>query len=221
MLVSDWNKSFPKKTAQLSASLANMIRRRNFLPLLAGAAVSAGALPVILAAPSIARSQPLRGTLTPADDKSLTKSSVASSVDLGKAIGRAAREGRTLVLEPGDYIVADVDLPDGARITGAPGATRLIYKGGGRFLRAAGRGRIELRGLIIDGAGLPLSAETPALVHARAVEALTIDNCQFQNAAGSAIQLEACSARITATPSDARATTHSTPSTEPQASPRQ
>ncbi|MDO1581407.1 TIGR03808 family TAT-translocated repetitive protein [Rhizobium oryzicola] len=174
-----------------------MIKRRNFLPLMALTAISTALHPAANASAASDRRQPLRGTLPPEHEDTLTKSSVAPGADLAKALAKAVREGRTLMLEAGDYAVSDLDLPDGAHLTGIPGATRLIYKGGGSFLRTQGSGRVSLQGLIIDGAGRPLAPDSPALLHARAVDRLTIANCQFQDASASAIQLEGCSARLT------------------------
>jgi hypothetical protein len=69
-----------------------------------------------------------------------------------RAINEAAAAGRILRLPPGSYVVSNIDLPDGARITGVPGATRLIYGGRGHFMLAEGARRIELSGLTLDGA---------------------------------------------------------------------
>jgi hypothetical protein len=52
---------------------------------------------------------------------------------------RRRAAGRILRLPPGSYVVSNIDLPDGARIIGVPGATRLIYGGRGHFMLAEGR----------------------------------------------------------------------------------
>jgi hypothetical protein len=57
-----------------------------------------------------------------------------------RAINEAAAAGRILRLPPGSYVVSNIDLPDGARIIGVPGATRLIYGGRGHFMLAEARG---------------------------------------------------------------------------------
>jgi hypothetical protein len=65
---------------------------------------------------------------------------------------RRRRAGRILRLPPGSFVVSNIDLPDGARIIGVPGATRLIYGGRGHGMLAEGARRIELSGLDLDGA---------------------------------------------------------------------
>lgn len=53
----------------------------------------------------------------------------AQGKKLNSIIARAARDNQPVFLPPGDYNVGNLDLPDGARLHGVAGATRLVYSG--------------------------------------------------------------------------------------------
>lgn len=113
-----------------------------------------------------------------------------------RAIEEAAASGRVLSLPPGSYVISNITLPDGARIEGVPGATRLIYGGRGHGLLAEGGNRIELRGLMIDGANQLLGDHVSGLVHLRGVAEAIIEDVSVTGADGHGVTLEACGGRI-------------------------
>ncbi|WP_340159943.1 TIGR03808 family TAT-translocated repetitive protein [uncultured Hoeflea sp.] len=113
-----------------------------------------------------------------------------------RAIDDAAAAGRILRLPPGRFVVSNIDLPDGARIAGVPGATRLIYGGRGHFMLAEGARRIELSGLVFDGANQRLGDHVSALVHLRSVSEAIVDGMVIAGADGHGLTLEACGGRI-------------------------
>ena len=115
-----------------------------------------------------------------------------------RAIDLAAAEDRVLRLPPGTYVMSNIDLPDGARIAGVPGATRLIYGGRGHGLMAEGARRIELSGLVLDGANQQLGPHVSGLMHLRGVTEAILDNVTIAGADGYGVTLEACGGRITA-----------------------
>ena len=115
---------------------------------------------------------------------------------LQRAINAAAAEGRVLRLPPGSFVVSNIDLPDGARIAGAPGATRLIYGGHGHFMLAEGARRIELSGLVLDGANQRLGGHVSGLVHLRGVAEAVIEDTAIAGADGHGVTLEASGGRI-------------------------
>ena len=86
----------------------------------------------------------------------------ASSADqtaaLQAAIERAAAAGAVLHLPTGVFHCGTLGLPSGARISGVPGGTRLVYSGAGAFIVASKAGGISLEGLVIDGASQPLDS---------------------------------------------------------------
>ncbi len=66
-------------------------------------------------------------------------------------IDNAARNNAPVFLPPGNYDVSNLTLPDNTRITGIPGASRLVYGGEGHLMSADKAKRIELSGLVLDG----------------------------------------------------------------------
>ena len=56
------------------------------------------------------------------------------------------------------------------------GVNRIVFSGGTHFLRARGLKRLSLSGLVIDGANLPLAAETKALFSAQSINDLVIED---------------------------------------------
>jgi len=67
-------------------------------------------------------------------------------------IDEAARRGLEVFLPSGNYNVSNLNLPDGTRLTGVPGATRLSYGGDGHLISANDAARIEISNISLDGA---------------------------------------------------------------------
>lgn len=112
------------------------------------------------------------------------------------AIDDAAANGRVLQLPPGSFVISNINLPDGARIAGVPGATRLIYGGRGHGFLSEGARRVELSGLVLDGANQRLGEHVSGLLHLRGVTEVVIDEVTVSGADGHGITLEACGGRI-------------------------
>jgi uncharacterized secreted repeat protein (TIGR03808 family) len=112
------------------------------------------------------------------------------------AIDEAARRGMPLFIPPGRYMVSDLHLPDGAYVTGVPGATQLLFAGGKYMLHANGARHITLFGLTIAGAGNQLTGGTPGLVHLRDVSGLAIDGCTIADSLRSGLVLEYCAGHV-------------------------
>ncbi|MEP3437853.1 MAG: TIGR03808 family TAT-translocated repetitive protein [Hoeflea sp.] len=113
-----------------------------------------------------------------------------------RAIDDAAAAGRILRLPPGSYVMSNIDLPEGARISGVAGATRLIYGGRGHFMLAEGARRVELSGLVLDGANQRLGGHVSGLLHLSGVAEAVIEDVSIAGADGHGITLEACGGRI-------------------------
>jgi twin-arg-translocated uncharacterized repeat protein len=115
---------------------------------------------------------------------------------LQKAIDAAAAAGRILRLPPGSYLFSNLRLPDGTRIAGVPGATRLVYGGRGHGLLAEGAARIELSGLVVDGANQRLGEHVPGLVTLRAVAEAVISEVSVTGSSKHGLALEGAGGRI-------------------------
>lgn len=120
--------------------------------------------------------------------------------DQGKALNallqKASATGDQIFLQPGAYIVSGVDLPARTNLAGIPGATRLVYGGGGSFLRASSGAQIRLSGLVIDGANQPLAGGAKALADAANVTRIVIEDCDFAASGKNAIALSQCGGSI-------------------------
>ncbi len=115
---------------------------------------------------------------------------------LNEIIATAARQNMAVFLPPGDYQVSNLDLPDGTRIAGMAGASRLVYSGGGYLIRGDGARRIELSNIVIDGANGRLDDQSPAIVRLTGVENAIIDSCEIIGSGKTAIYLERSGGRI-------------------------
>ena len=113
-----------------------------------------------------------------------------------KLLKDAAAKNTPVFLPPGDYTISSITLPDNTRLTGVPGATRIVYGGDGHLFAAEGAGRIELANLVIDGANRWLGDTVQGLVHCSGVANLTIENCEIRGSSKSAVSLERSGGRI-------------------------
>ncbi|KNY17574.1 Tat protein [Shinella sp. SUS2] len=108
----------------------------------------------------------------------------------------AAAKNTPVFLPPGDYVVSNITLPDNTRLTGVPGATRIVYGGDGHLFAADGAGRIELANLVIDGANRWLGDTVDGLVHFSNVANVIIENCEIQGSSKTAVSLQRCGGRV-------------------------
>jgi len=118
------------------------------------------------------------------------------TIPLQRAIHAAAATGTPLVLRPGIYRTGELDLPGGAQIAGARGATRLKFTGSGAAIfSASGADGLNLTGLVLDGGGAPLP-ERRGLISFQACRDLHIGDCEILGSGRNAIRLEVCSGGI-------------------------
>ena len=113
-----------------------------------------------------------------------------------KLLQEAAAKNTPVFLPPGDYVVSNITLPDNTRLTGVPGATRILYGGDGHLFAAEGAGRIELANLVIDGANRWLDDTVEDLVHFSNVANVVIENCEIQGSSKTAVSLVRSGGRI-------------------------
>lgn len=172
-----------------------MISRRAALTAIAGAAAAGVAPRAFASSPGLAPVD-LRGSIDVSKHGVTPGGGDRQSRKLNEIIATAARHNMAVFLPPGNYQVSNLDLPDGARITGMAGASRLVYSGGGHLIRGDGARRIELSNIVIDGANGRLDDRSPALVHLRGVENAVIDNCEIVGSQKTALHLERSGGRI-------------------------
>ena len=138
----------------------------------------------------------LRGTID-ANHRGLVPDSPHDQSRLLQSLLReAAAENRPLALPPGRYVVADIVLPAKTRILGIAGASILAFAGGSHLLAAENAEVVDLRGLVLDGCGLPLADHVPALVHLASVAHATIDDCTIRGSSRAGLGLDRSAGRV-------------------------
>lgn len=174
-----------------------MLTRRTALHLLAGSAFGLmAARQPAFAAPPLITPVDLRGAIDAAEEGMIPGASDNQSKRFQQILDKAARRAMPVYLPPGTYTVSNIDLPDGTRLVGAAGASRLIYGGDGHLLRAENATRIEISDIAIDGANRWLADYTEALLSLRSVADLFLDNCEILGSRKNAVKLERCGGRI-------------------------
>jgi len=167
-----------------------MLNRRG---LLAGIAAAAAAVPARAAGLDLTA---MRGSL-PATEMGLSPGAVDDqSKVFTRALEKAAREEMPLFLPPGTYTLSNITLPKRIRITGIPGATRLVYGGNGHLMTAEMAELVELEGLVIDGANRWIAEYAQGLIDFRSVDHLKIADCQIVGSASHGIALERARGRV-------------------------
>ncbi|TPJ24624.1 TIGR03808 family TAT-translocated repetitive protein [Mesorhizobium sp. B2-7-2] len=120
--------------------------------------------------------------------------------DQSKAFARMLTEAsdrdQPIFLPPGSYLVSNLKLPTRVRLSGVPGATRIIYGGNGHLMMAEQAEHIELSGLVLDGANRWLADYTQGLLDLRRVAHLVIDNCQVTGSGKNGLALEHAVGRV-------------------------
>jgi uncharacterized secreted repeat protein (TIGR03808 family) len=174
-----------------------MIQRRAFIASIAATAAAGLFAPRIFAAPlAKMNGTELRGPIDAIAYQATPGTSDLKSGKLQAMIDAAARNNVPLLLPPGNYTVSNLTLPDNTRITGVPGATRLVYGGDGHLMNADKAKRIELSGLVLDGGNRWLADYAGGLLQFTGVDEVLIDNCQIAGSRKHALQLERCGGRI-------------------------
>ena len=116
---------------------------------------------------------------------------------LQKAIDETSQRQSPLWLAPGTYLFHALTLPDGARITGVPGASILRFAGNGDGLVALSATHVTLQGLVIDGdlRAFP-DANRRGLVTLTDCERLALRDLEVRNTFGNGVSLMRCAGRI-------------------------
>ncbi|POR48960.1 TIGR03808 family TAT-translocated repetitive protein [Bosea psychrotolerans] len=114
---------------------------------------------------------------------------------LQNALIEAARRDAPLIVAPGRYRIANVTLPEGARLIGVPGATQFTAAQAGPILLARGIKRAALVGIGLDGLDIRI-AQRSGLLSADEVLDLSLQDCEFTNAGSIGLRLDRTGGRI-------------------------
>ncbi|MBL8583069.1 MAG: TIGR03808 family TAT-translocated repetitive protein [Rhizobiaceae bacterium] len=173
-----------------------MLNRRQLLRATTGFAVLGLACPAMAADLSGIALTAMRGSIDATELGVRPGALDDQSKAFARLLKRADETDTPIFLPPGVYRVSNLTLPRNLRLSGVPGATRIVYGGDGYLLLAEDTARIDLTGLTFDGANRWLSDQVQALVDLRGVAALAMDNCAIIGSGRSGIALERSSGRI-------------------------
>ena len=175
-----------------------MLNRRNFLRQTAGFAVAGLTVPSAFHAANLPGIQAaaMRGSIDATDLGARPGALDDQSKIFARMLEKAGNQDMPVFLPPGTYVVSNLTLPRHLRLTGVPGATRIIYGGDGHLFAAEDAEHIELSGLVIDGANRWIGDHAQGLLDLRRVRHLVIDNCRIMGSGKNGISLERVSGRI-------------------------
>lgn len=114
----------------------------------------------------------------------------------GKMLTEASDRNIPVFLPAGTYVVSNITLPPFLRLSGVPGATRIIYGGDGHLMAAEDAVHLELSGLVLDGANRWMGDYAQGLLDLRRVGQAVIDNCQIVGSGKNGMSLERVAGRI-------------------------
>nr|WP_295463793.1 TIGR03808 family TAT-translocated repetitive protein [Mesorhizobium sp.] len=181
-----------------------MLDRRRFLAASAGIAATGGfAASGGLALPAAAASlfsEPvlaaMRGSINAGELGVHPAAFDDQSRAFSQMLDKASDQDAAVFLPPGQYNVSNITLPRRVRLSGVPGATRLVYAGDGHMLAAEGADHLEFTGLLIDGANRWLGDSAQGLIDARGVATFVLDNCRVIGSSRNGLALERVSGRV-------------------------
>jgi uncharacterized secreted repeat protein (TIGR03808 family) len=174
-----------------------MLNRRKFLAGTAGFAVLGLSLGKSAATnlPGIENAS-MRGSFNATDLGMQPGALDDQSKAFAKLLRDASDRDMPVFLPPGTYVVSNLSLPSRVRLSGVPGASRIVYGGNGHLLMAEQAEHIELTGLVFDGTNRELGDYAQGLLDLRRVAHLVIDNCQITGSGKSGLALEHASGRV-------------------------
>jgi uncharacterized secreted repeat protein (TIGR03808 family) len=105
---------------------------------------------------------------------------------LQRAIDETARTRSPLAIPPGVYRAGNLQLPAGAQLVGARGATKLVLTEGPSLFAATGADHVTLCGLTLDGGKRPLP-ERRGLVQLESCRSIKIADCEIRGAGRNSI----------------------------------
>ncbi|HHZ07549.1 MAG TPA: TIGR03808 family TAT-translocated repetitive protein [Rhizobiales bacterium] len=177
-----------------------MLNRRS---LLAGAA----ALPLV----ALARRVPAAAATLPGLENASMRGSI-DSLEFGvrpgalddqsrvfaRMLEKASDTDTPVFLPAGTYVVSNLVLPRRVRLSGVPGATRIVYGGDGHLMLAEATDLIDISGILFDGANRWIGDQAQGLLDFRRVAELSLRDCRILGSGRNGISLERVAGRIEA-----------------------
>ena len=173
-----------------------MLNRRDLLALAGAGAAAALVRPATAAGIDGVTTAAMRGSIDATEFGALPGAMDDQSKTFARMLDIASDRDTPLFLPPGVYIVSNLTLPRRVRLTGVPGASRIIYGGDGHLLIGEDAERVELSGIVFDGANRWLRDDALGLIDLRRTRHLAIDNCEIVGSGKNGIALERSAGRI-------------------------
>jgi uncharacterized secreted repeat protein (TIGR03808 family) len=173
-----------------------MLNRRNLLALAGTGFAAALVRPAGAAGIDGVTTAAMRGSIDASELGVLPGALDDQSKAFARMLEVASDRDTPLFLPPGVYVVSNLTLPRRVRLSGVPGASRIIYGGDGHMLIAEDAERVELSGLVLDGANRWLRDDAQGLIDLRRTARVAIDDCEIVGSGRNGIALEHCAGRI-------------------------
>lgn len=174
-----------------------MLNRRGFLVAASGAAaVALSPAGTAIAAPQLFEKASMRGSIDATDLGVRPGALDDQSKAFAKMLQKASDTETPVFLPAGTYVVSNLTLPRRVRLAGVPGATRIVYGGDGHLFMAEATDRVELSGLIVDGANRWLDEYVQGLIDLRGVADFAMDDCEVIGSGKNGLALERVGGRI-------------------------
>ena len=138
----------------------------------------------------------MRGSIDPTDFGFLPDAPDDQSRKFAEILDAASLTNQPVFLPAGTFRISNMTLPKRVRITGVPGASRIVYGGDGFLFSAQDTELLLLEGVSFDGSNRSFSDQAQGLIEARRVGKVQISNCDIAGAARNAIVVESCAGRI-------------------------
>jgi len=116
-----------------------------------------------------------------------------------RLLQKASDTDTPVFLPAGTYVVSNLVLPRRVRLSGVPGATRIVYGGDGHLMLAEETDLIDLSGILFDGANRWIGDEAQGLLDFRRVPELTLRDCRILGSGKNGLSLERVAGRVEAT----------------------
>ena len=116
-----------------------------------------------------------------------------------RMLEKASDTDTPVFLPAGTYVVSNLVLPRRVRLSGVPGATRIVYGGDGHLMLAEETDLVDLSGILFDGANRWIGDEAQGLLDFRRVPELTLRDCRILGSGKNGLSLERVAGRVEAT----------------------
>ena len=113
-----------------------------------------------------------------------------------RILNDASAQDKPVFLPPGRYQISNIVFPSRTRLMGVPGASRLVYTGGGHFLLGENAEHLEFDGLVIDGQNRPIAPYSEAALRINNAKHVVVDNCEVSGSSEIGIQIDRSAGRV-------------------------